>query len=269
MKRLAVAALVVTLAAATAASALARPTGGGPPTKEPGKLIVGFDLPAPAFWNGQPSGDTITHPTGLEVDLAKAIAAKLGLKQVEYLRAPFTALFTKGPKAFDIAFEEATIRPARERNVDFTIPYFDANQGVLLAKGVAVPKSQDDLKNLQLCSQATTTGLAYIERQIRPEKRPLAFQTLSAAFQAVAIGRCQAIVMDVPLVASEKKQRPTRYGEVAGQIFTHEQYGGVMESGSPLRPAVNKAIAELKASGFIARSARKWLGVPTPLPLLK
>src|SRR5262245_3739707 len=175
MKRLTVAALVVAFAAATAATALAGSAGGAPPTKEPGKLIVGFDLPAPAFWNGQPSGDTIKNPTGFEVDLVKAIAKKLGISQIEYLRPPFPGLFLKGPKPFDIAFEEATIRAARERNVDFTTPYFDANQGVLLAKGVAAPKSQADLKDLQLCSQATTTGLSYIQTRIRPSKRPLVF----------------------------------------------------------------------------------------------
>jgi polar amino acid transport system substrate-binding protein len=267
MKRSIVAVLVVALAGAWAVAASAKPHG-SPPTKEPDTLIVGFDLPAPGFWNGQPSGNTIKNPTGFEVDLSRAIAKKLGLSKVVFLRYTFTGLFTKGSKPFDLAFEEATIKASRERNIDFSTPYFDANQGVLLAKGVAVPKSLADLKQLQLCSQATTTGLSFIQTKLRPPKKALSFQTLSAAFQAVAIGRCEAIVMDVPLVSNEKKQRPTRYGPVAGQIFTHEQYGAVLETGSALRPLVNKAINELKASGYIAREAKKWLGIPV-LPTLK
>ena len=48
------------------------------------------------------------------------------------------------------------------------------------------------------------------------------------------IDRCQAFILDVPLVASQKKQKPDAYGPVAGQIVTHEQYGAVLQKGSKL-----------------------------------
>ena len=114
-----------------AATASAQST---PPTKEPGKLIIGFDLPAPSFWNGRATGTTIKNPTGFEYAMSQAIAKRLGLK-LELLRSPFGGLFSPAPKKFDVAFEEVTITTQRAKVVGFTTPYFAANQGVLIARG--------------------------------------------------------------------------------------------------------------------------------------
>jgi polar amino acid transport system substrate-binding protein len=259
-------------AVGVAAGAQARTEGGGAPTKEPGKLIVGFDLPAPTFWNGTAAGTTIRNPSGFEVDLAWAIAARLGISKanVEFLRAPFTGLFKPGAKPFDFALEEITITAARKRVVDFSTPYFDANQGVMIAKGVRKPTSLASLKSLQLCGQATTTGLDYIQTRIRPTKKPLVYQSLAAAFQAVSIKRCDALIMDVPIVLSELKKNPSKYGGVVGQIVTNEKYGALFQKGSRLLPQVNAALKTLKANGTIDRLQRKWFRLSvSSIPVLR
>ena len=121
-----------------------------PPTKKPGTLIVGFDLPAPGFWNGAATGTTIRNPSGFEYDLSQALAKKLGISKVVDLRSPFGGLFVPGPKKFDLAFEEVTITAQRAKVVSFSAPYFDANQGVLIRKGLTAPKKIADLKSLKL-----------------------------------------------------------------------------------------------------------------------
>src|ERR1700693_4955376 len=70
------------------------------PTKKAGQLTVGFDVPAPGFWNGRVSGTTIKNPTGFEAGLASAIAKQLGLAKVVYVRAPFGGLFSPAPKHY-------------------------------------------------------------------------------------------------------------------------------------------------------------------------
>ena len=105
---------------------------------------------------------------------------------------------------------------------------------------------------------------------LHPNKAPLIYQTTAAAFTAVQIGRCDAIVLDVPIVASEKKARPTRYGPVAGQIVTHEQYGAVFQKGSALAPSVDTAIKKLWANGTIAKLQKKWFAIDfAKVPVLK
>lgn len=258
-------ALVVALATTTAATAGSASL----PLKKSGKLIVGFDVPAPGFWNGHVSGTSISHPTGFEASLAQAIAKQLKIKSIQYLRAPFGGLFSPASKPYDFALEEVTITPQRAKVVSFSTSYFDANQGVLIRKGLPKPKRISDLKKLQTCAQANTTGLAYIQHTLRPKKAPHVYSaSSSAAFDAVEAGKCDVLILDVPIVVSQSKKKPGAYGGVVGQIVTHEGYGAVMQKGSKLKPALDAAIRALKANGTIKKLEAKWLPF-TKVPILK
>jgi polar amino acid transport system substrate-binding protein len=266
VKRIALAAALA-LFSATAVVASAGTT--APPTKEAGTLTVGFDVPAPGFWNGRVTGSTIKNPSGFEYSLSLGIAKQMGIKKVVFLRAPFGTILLAGPKKFDFALEETTITAARSKVISFSVPYFDANQGVLIRKGLSKPNSISDLRTLQLCAQAATTGLAYIQHKLRPTKKPLVYPASgSAAFDAVEAGRCDALILDTAIVVAQSKKKPGAYGGVVGQIFTKEGYGAVMQKGSALKPFVDKAIKKLRANGTIDRLQKKWLPF-TRVPILK
>lgn len=243
------------------------------PTLHPGKLVVGFDLPAPAFWNGQASGTTIKDPSGFEYGLAVAVAQQLHISKahITFLRAPFATILLAGKKPYDFAMEETTITPQRAKVVGFSAPYFDANQGVMIAKGVKKPTSINDLKSLQTCAQANTTGLDWIQHQLRPAKQPLVYSASSdAAFEAVQHGACQALILDVPIIEAQAQKVPGAYGGVVGQIDTHEGYGAVFAHGSPLIPDVSKAINTLQSNGTISALTKQWFGFdPAKVPILK
>lgn len=282
MKRLlplaGVAALVVTLAACGGGgggggSSNTTSTNSSPPTLTPGKLVVGFDVPAPAFWNGQLSGSTLKNPSGFEYGLALDVAKQLGISKsnVTFKRAPFATILLAGKKPYDFAMEETTITAQRAKVVGFSSPYFDANQGVLIGKGVKKPTSIADLKSLQTCAQANTTGLDWILHQLRPAKRPLVYSaSSSAAFDAVQHGSCQALILDVPIIEAQSQKQPGAYGGVVGEIDTHEGYGAVFQKNSPLIPYVSRAIDKLKANGTIAKLTKQWFGYdPSKIPVLK
>jgi polar amino acid transport system substrate-binding protein len=243
------------------------------PTLHAGKLVVGFDLPAPAFWNGQASGTTIKNPSGFEFGLALDVASQLGIPKdkVSFLRAPFATILLAGKKPYDFAMEETTITSQRAKVIGFSAPYFDANQGVLIAKGVKKPTSIADLKSLQTCAQAATTGLDWIQHQLRPAKQPLVYSASSdAAFNAVQSGSCQALILDVPIIEAQNAKQPGAYGGVVGQIDTHEGYGAVFAKGSPLIPDVSKAINKLQQNGTISLLTKQWFGYdPAKVPVLK
>jgi polar amino acid transport system substrate-binding protein len=254
-------ALAVVVGLAVTAAAIAAPAGA--PTMHAGQLTVGFDVPAPGFWNGRVTGTTIKYA------LSQAIAKQLGISNVVYVRAPFGGLFSPAPKKYDFALEEVTITTSRAKVVSFSAPYFDANQGVLIRKGLTKPTSIAALKSLQTCAQAETTGLAYLQHTLRPSKRPLVYSaSSSAAFDAVEAGKCDALVLDVPIVVSQSQKKKGAYGGVIGQIVTHEGYGAVMDKGSKLKPSVDRAIKALRANGTITRLQRTWLPF-TRVPILK
>lgn len=266
MKRLlAAAGVLAALVAVPAASA--KPA--APPTLKSGDLIVAFGDPAVGFASGTVRGSTITNPRGYEVDLASAIAKGLGLKPV-WMYSPWNALFLPGTKKFDISFQEATITAQRKRTVDFTSSYLNANQGVLISKQTTPPKSIADVKKLQTCAQTNTTGLDWINTRLHPDKRPLTYPTTTAAFQAVQLNQCQALILDVPIVALERKSNPSKYGAVAGQIATHEQYGAVLQKGSKLVSPVDAQIKKLTGDGTVGKLQKKWFNIDfSTIPTLK
>jgi polar amino acid transport system substrate-binding protein len=261
---LALAALVSTLAACGGGSSSPTTTTSGAaavPTVHPNKLVVGFDLPAPAFWNGPASGNTILHPTGFEHSLAVDIAKQLHIANIQFLRAPFATILVGGKKPYDFALEETTITPARAKVISFSAPYFKANQGILIAKGVPKPTKIADLKSLQTCAQSATTGLDWLQHKLRPTKQPLVYSASStAAFDAVQSGTCQALMLDVPIIVSQSHKKPGAYGGVVGQVDTHEYYGAVMAKNSPMKPFVSKAINTLQKNGTISKLIFKWFG---------
>ena len=109
-------ALFAVAALATAAAVSARPA--APPTRMvPGTLDRAFRDTAVAFAVGTVRGGTITNPRGYEVDLAKAIAAQLGIKTIKWVYTPWTGLFSPGTKKFDVSFQEATITDQRKKTV--------------------------------------------------------------------------------------------------------------------------------------------------------
>ena len=267
MKRLLPLVAAAALVAIPAASA--RPT--APPTLKAGELTVGLNPPAVGFQVGTLRGNNVINPTGFEVDLAKDIAGKLGIpvSKISWINIPFATLFRPGTKPFDFALEESTITPQRAKAVDFSASYFDANQGVLMKKGAASPTSLAQLKTMTICGQADTTGLDYVQHQLHATKVQI-YNTTAAAFAAVQVGRCDAFVMDVPIIASQKKTKPSAYGPIAGQIVTNEKYGAVLDKGSKLTPLVSAAIRALTADGTLAKLQKKWFAIDVAkIPVLK
>jgi polar amino acid transport system substrate-binding protein len=258
---LAVVALVAVPAATARTSA--------PPTLQSGKLIVAYGDPNPGFVNGSVRGSTFLNPKGYEVDLAKAIAQKLGLTPA-WVYTPWTGLFAPGTKKFDVSFQEATITPQRKKTVDFSTTYLNANQGVLLSKQAPTPHSIADLKKLQTCAQSGTTGLDWISNHLKPSKKPLVYPTTTALYQSAQLNRCQAVILDVPLVFLEAKSKPGAFGAVAGQIITHEQYGAVLQKGSKLTPLLNSVMKKLTKDGTVGRLQKKWFDIDfSKVPVLK
>jgi polar amino acid transport system substrate-binding protein len=272
---LGVAALVSVLAACGGSGGSGTPgttsSSSAAPTLHSGKLVVGLDPPAVGFQVGTLRGNSVVNPSGFEVDLAVDIAKKLGISKanISWTHVPFATLFRPGNKPFDFAFEESTITTARARVVDFSAPYFNANQGVLLSKGAPTPKSLADLKSMSLCAQSTTTGLDYVQHQLHATNVHT-YSSTAEAFSALQVGRCQAFVMDVPIIASQKKTKPSAYGAVAGQIETHEQYGAVLQKDSKLTSYVSKAINQLNSDGTIGTLQAKWFAIDfSKIPVLK
>jgi polar amino acid transport system substrate-binding protein len=271
VKKLVLALSISAVAVGLTATTVAARSHAAPPTMKPGTLIVGLTPPAVGFQVGTPKGTKVINPKGMEIDLAKAIATKLGLSKIEwYNQSSFPKSYAPGPKPYDLYFGEETITPERSKNVDYSIPYVQADQGALTRKGLSpAPKSIADLKKLTLCAQAGTTGAAYIKTQIKPGKALYPSST-AIMFQQLISKQCDVSIYDVPILGAEAASKPGKYGPLAGRIVTHENYGIVFTKGSKLRAVVNPILKGLIKDGTVGKLQKKWLAANfSELPIFK
>jgi polar amino acid transport system substrate-binding protein len=233
--------------------------------KEPGVLTVGAEPPAPPFII-PPFPD---NPTGFEVDIAEEIGRRLGL-EVKWIEFVWTNLFSPAPKPFDFDINETTITEERDEVVDFSIPYFEANQSVLVHKGTDAENATtlEDVKGLLLGAQEATTGLGYIRDTIKPTQKERVFPTTAAANQALLNETIDAFIIDLPIAAGLVAENPDDL-VVIGQFITDENWGIVFEEGSELKEHVDRVLQEMIDDGTLKEFQDEWLPGTTDVPVIE
>jgi len=233
--------------------------------KNPGRLTLSTDNPAfGPWWGGDPSVDPdsgweFSYPPsgeGLEGGVAYAVAHALGFEddQIDWLQnTAFELAFAPGPKPFDFHMAQISIRPERAENVNFSEPYFDANQSLVANAGTNITNvtSIEELKGYNLAAAVGTTSLQFIEEQIQPDSEPQVFNNNADAVQALENQQIDGLVVDLGsaffVIAVQLSD-----GTIVGQFPTsaqQDQIGMVMELESPLTECVNEAIAAIRDSG--------------------
>ena len=243
-----------------------------PPTLKPGVLTVGLSLQVPGFQIGTiKGGNKIVNAKGMEPELAKAIAKKLGIATVVFTNNDFKTMYAPGPKKWDFGFAEMTITAERKKNIDFSTPYLQADQSLMVRKGLSpLPKNKADVAKLTLCAQSGTTGSDFIKDVIKPSKTALYPNSTEQMYTLLKNGKCDGALYDGPINGLEKKAKPGAYGPIVARFITNELYGAPFAKGSKLKPAVDKALKELIADGTVSKLAKKYLNFDaSSIPVFK
>lgn len=224
---------------------------------KPGELLVGTDAPYPPFEIGTPeSGDF----SGFDKDLMDAIAAKLGLKPT-YQNSDFDTIFRDlASGQFDVVAAAATITPEREKVVDFSHPYYEAEQALVVADGSDIT-STSDLGGKIVGAQQGTTGQQYANTQTDAgEVR--GFAKGADAIAAVTTGQVDAAIVDQPFAADavDKQGGIT----IAETIPTGEVYGFPVAPGNPLGDDINKALDALIQDGTLNDLYQQYFSTDAP-----
>jgi polar amino acid transport system substrate-binding protein len=239
-------------------------------TQTSGQLTVATDQPAfpPYFINNDP-----TNGKGFESAVAYGIADQLGYKKadVKWVTEPFNSSYAPGPKSFDFDVNQISITPQRSKQVDFSTPYYTANQAVVALKGsdAANAKSLADLKGASLGVQIGTTSLDAVNAKIQPDKEPQVYNSSSDVVTALKNHQIDATVVDVPtalyLTAVQVPQ-----ATVVGQFSAPggDQWGALLAKGSPLTACVSRAIDQMRSSGELAQLNKRWMSQAAGAPPL-
>jgi polar amino acid transport system substrate-binding protein len=240
------------------------------PTHSTGELTVATDKPAypPYFENNDP-----TNGKGFESAVAYGIADQLGFRpsEVHWVTEPFNASYAPGPKSFDFDVNQISITPPREQHVDFSAPYYTANQAVVAAKGssAAGASSLADLKGATIGVQIGTTSLDAVNSAIQPQNKPKIFNTSNDVVTALKEGQVDAVVVDLPTALYlTAAQVPT--ATIVGQFSAPggDQWGALLAKNSPLTACVSRAIDSLRSSGKLRQITNRWMSQAAKAPVL-
>ncbi|MGW0414572.1 transporter substrate-binding domain-containing protein [Streptomyces collinus] len=222
-----------------------------------GQLTTCTHLPYPPF-----QSEVGGKVQGFDVALIDLVAKNLGVKQ-QIVDTPFenfkTGAFLNSGQC-DLAAAGMTITPERKKNVDFSDPYFEATQAVLVDRSSGVNSLADvKAKGKKLGAQAQTTGEDYAKSK---GFDPVSFESSDAVLNGLRTGQVQAVVIDYPVVQGWLKDKANADKfKVVDNLKTGEQYGFTVKKGNTaLREAIDKALKDAKADGAYKKIYEQWIG---------
>lgn len=223
-----------------------------------GKILVAASLDFPPFEN---MGEGSTEAEGFSVDLMKALGEEMGL-EVEYLPTQnFDAiipLIQTGGTA-DVGVSSFTVTDERLEQVDFTDPYMQSNQGVVVMKDSGITDVAE-LEGKTIATQSGTTGYDWAVENI-PDATVDPYTEMTAVFAALQSGQADAVVADLPVVQYYVKNA-YQDAEVIDEIPTGEEYAIAVNKNNPgLTEKLNEALKTLQDNGTYDELYKKWFGV--------
>ncbi len=231
------------------------------PAPAPAKVyVVGTDAAYAPFESQNEKGEIV----GFDIEVVQAIAAKGGF-EVKFVNTPWEGIFNElAQGGRDMIVSAVTITDERKGTMDFSDPYFDAQQLIAVKETSKVTKFAD-LKKLKVGVQTGTTGDEAVTKLLgktstnikRFESTPLALKELEA-------GGVDAVVADNGVVIHYVANNPGgKFKTVADKEFVPEQYGIAFKKGNTeLQGKVNTGLAAIKADGTYNAIFTKYFGAP-------
>ncbi|MCQ2405636.1 MAG: ABC transporter substrate-binding protein [Oscillospiraceae bacterium] len=226
-------------------------------SKNKGAITVATSPDFPPFENLE--GGKIV---GIEVDIVNKIGEKLG-KEIKYEQMDFDSVLA-GIQAgkFDMAMSGITVTEERQKNANFTSPYFMASQAIVVTKDSPIT-CKADLEGKSVSVQTGTTAEEYCMDNGYDVK---AFTANNDACLALTTGKVDAWVVDNEVAVAFVEDQADLV--VLSEAMTQEPYAFAFKKGNDeLTKAVNDALVELIKDGTVEKIFDSY-GVPYVAPVL-
>lgn len=229
-------------------------------------LTICSDIPyEPMEFEAPKDAKTPSGYTGFDIDLVQAIADKAD-RTLEVKVTPFDGIFAAMDAGnCDAVVSSVTITDERKQNMNFTEPYFDSDQSIMVLKSNAEKYTTlADLAGKNIGVQSGTTGEEYVKANTPDGATITALPGAADLFAALDSGTIDAIVQDYPINA----YRATKNDNVVitQRITTDEKYGMATpkQGGAETLTLLDDGIAAAKADGTYAELYKKYFGEEPP-----
>ncbi len=214
--------------------------------EEEGKIIVGTSADFAPF-EYKEDGKIV----GFDIELIKEILKDQGYDNIEVRDMDFGTLIGALKQGkIDVIAAAMTITDEREQEIDFSDPYYEADQSIIVRKNsnIQLDKNQD-LQNYSVGAQTGTTGAGWIEENLvnngtMPSDDFERYSKYTLALQDLINGKIDAIVLDKPVARAFERSEDVK---LISTIETGEEYGfGVKEGRDKLLEDINNGLNNIK-----------------------
>ncbi len=231
------------------------------PAPAPAKVyVVGTDAAYAPFESQNEKGEIV----GFDIEILQAAAAKAGI-EVKFVNTPWEGIFNAlGQGDRDMVVSAVTITEERKQTMDFSEPYFDAQQLIAVKENSKVAKFAD-LKKLKVGVQTGTTGDEAVTKLLGKTSTNIKrFESTPLALKELESGGVDAVVADNGVVIHYVANNPGgKFKTVADKDFVPEQYGVAFKKGNTdLQGKVNQGLAAIRADGTYDQIYTKYFGAP-------
>jgi cystine transport system substrate-binding protein len=238
------------------AAGLADKAGQVDPPRTRGTLRIALEGTYPPFNFTDPASGQLT---GHDVDVARAVATRMGLEPQFVLTEWSAILPAVRAGRVDVAISQVIITPQRAKAFDFSAPYCYSQPQLIVRKNErASYRTLADLKGRTLGVRQNSV----FEEQARavPGIRIKRYPAVPENLQDLAFGRIDALLDDSLLMQYliRKTQLPLKAG---ARIGAPEPVGIALRKGRPaFRLAIDKALREARSDGTLRALSLKWFG---------
>ncbi|HOQ26598.1 MAG TPA: transporter substrate-binding domain-containing protein [Methanomassiliicoccaceae archaeon] len=222
--------------------------------KDRGTLIIGTSAGFPPFEMMKDGGGV----EGVDIDIAQKIADALNVRLVVDNYDDFSMLISAlQQEKVDMIVAGMTITDARNESVTFSMPYYKADQALVVLKTNDAIQSTEDLAGKKVAVNTGTTGQYYVEDEL-PGVDLNTYGTASDTFQALIGNKVDAVIIDEP-VANNYITDDGPY-QIVQVIETNEFYGIAMPKTNADDPIqeVNRILGEMIENGDLEDIISKW-----------
>lgn len=235
-----------------------------PTTSDQAKSVKKYSVATEAAFAPFEMRDTETNEyVGFDMDLIRAIGKVEGFEP-EIKDMGFDGIIAAVKTGnVDMAISAITIKPDRQKEVDFSIPYYQSGLSIAVSKDNNTIKSFEDLKGKRIAVQIGTTG-ADMAKTI-PGATIKTFDHVTEALMEIKNGGADALVNDLPVSAYYIKQNGGKDFKLVGELLSTEFYGIAVPKDKPeIKKMIDDGLMKLKESGEYARIYEKWFGEKPP-----
>lgn len=219
-------------------------------------IIVATD----ATWPPMEMVDESKNIVGFDIDLLNA-AAEAGGFTVEFRNTAWDGIFAGLPAgAYDAVMSSVTITDERKKQMDFSIPYINAGQILIVRTDTTGVEKLADLKGKSVGAQIGTTGSFEIEKIAGVTLKT--YDEIGLAFEDLVNGRIDAAVADTPVAADFALQNKNYKDKlkIVGKPFTDEYYGIAVKKGNTkVLETINAGLEKVLNTETYTKIEEKWL----------